>query len=154
VRVNDEAIEIAGANSRGYLRLVRLWRPGDQVQLDLQMPVERVYAHPLVRQDAGLVALQRGPLVYCLEGVDNPVELDRLALPVHAPLGAETAPDLLEGLVRVTATAQATEDGDGSALYRTTPPANAPVPIAAVPYYAWDNREPGQMAVWIREAGG
>jgi DUF1680 family protein len=154
VRINDEEMEIAGASSRGYLRLVRLWRPGDRVQLDLQMPVERVYAHPLVRQDAGLVALQRGPLVYCLEGVDNPVDLDRLSLPAPAPLGAEFAPDLLGGVVRVTSMAQAAEDGEGTALYRATPPATAPVPIAAVPYYAWDNRQPGQMAVWIREAGG
>ena len=55
----------------GYIRIERTWQSGDQVELTLPMPVERIEAHPSVRQDAGRVALQRGPVVYCLEEVDN-----------------------------------------------------------------------------------
>ena len=65
------------------------------------MPVERVYAHPDVRQDSGMVALQRGPLVYCLEQVDNPTPLQHIYLPQDADLTAQFDPDLLGGMVSI-----------------------------------------------------
>ena len=65
----------------GYAAIAREWAKGDRVRLDLDMPVERVRAHPEVRQDVGRIALMRGPLVYCLEGADNPISLNRVSVP-------------------------------------------------------------------------
>ena len=136
----------------GYLRLERRWHKDDVVQLDLPMPVERVYAHPAVRDDAGCVALERGPLVYCLEAADNRPALHRIALPLDAALTARHDPELLGGVTTIAGTALVEEDTPGDdALYRAVPPRTAPVSISAIPYYAWDNREPGEMRVWIRE---
>src|SRR5206468_7471004 len=70
VEVNGKRVEKA-APSKGFIAISRTWEPGDKVRLVLPMPVERVYAHPKVKADVGRVALQRGPVVYCLEGVDN-----------------------------------------------------------------------------------
>ena len=66
---------------RGYIKVRRQWQAGDRVRLDLDMPVERMYAHPQVGQDVGAVALQRGPLVYAVEQVDESVPVSQLRLP-------------------------------------------------------------------------
>lgn len=153
IRVNGDAIDISGALRGGYAYIRRHWRRGDIVELELDMPIERVYAHPAVRQAAGCVALQRGPIVYCLEGVDNPFPLHRLVLPADAKLEAEFEPELLDGVVTIRGEALLEDEGDWEGrLYRTAPPRRRPVPIKAVPYFAWDNREPGEMRVWIRES--
>ena len=116
------------------------------------MAVERLYAHPDVAADSGRVALMRGPLVYCLEGVDNPAPLHRIRLPVGAELTPRFAEDVLGGIVVLEGSAEAerVEDWSG-ALYRTDPPRWDAVPLKAAPYFAWDNREPGEMEVWLRE---
>jgi len=127
---------------KGYAILDRQWRAGDIVELDLAMPVRRVKAHPKVQADAGRVALQRGPLVYCLEAADNAFDLENLVLPATAPLSVEFRPDLLNGVCVVKGTAltpRSHQEGAES------------VDFVAIPYYAWDNREPGPMLVWIRE---
>ena len=148
----------AGAVTGGYCALERAWQTGDTVQLDLAMPVERVYAHPAVRQDAGRVALQRGPLVYCLEEVDNTAPPHRIALPRTRSLVANLDADLLGGLTTIGGPAVIEVAADGVPLYGDDPPALQPGRLTAVPYYAWANRRQGQMAVWIREvaegAGG
>lgn len=151
VTVNGQDASGMGSIHKGYLYLRRHWRRGDVVELELDMPVERVYAHPAVRQTAGCVALQRGPVVYCLEGVDNPFPLHQVALPPESRLEATFEPDLLGGVVTLQGEALLDEESGGD-LYRTTPPARRPVRIKAVPYATWDNREPGPMRVWIREA--
>ena len=131
----------------------RRWQSGDRVELDLPMPVERMYAHPLVRQDAGCVALQRGPLVYCLEETDNPVALHTMRLPKEAPLGVHFEHDLLGGVAAITGTALVADGTEwGRTLYRPESAPLIPRPLTAIPYYAWDNRQPGQMRVWIQEA--
>jgi len=112
------------------------------VDLEFPMPVQRVYAHPNVKADVGRVALQRGPIVYCLEGVDNNGKVRNLVLPKTAELSSEFHADLLNGVVVVKGTAVPRVKGDEAAQ---------PVPLTAVPYYAWDNRAPGQMIVWIAE---
>ena len=137
----------------GYARVVRTWRPGDEVELTLRMPIERVYAHPEVRAASGRVALQRGPILYCFEGVDNGPGVERLSLPRDAALEAVYEPGLLGGVTVIhgqAVRALPPEDEDG--LYTADPVRSETVPIKAVPYCVWENREPGDMVVWLREA--
>jgi DUF1680 family protein len=136
----------------GYIRLEREWRPGDQVRFEMDMPVERVYAHPEVLQDVGKVALQRGPLVYCVEQVDQEVPVNRLVLPKESQLLASFEPGLLGGVVKLTGQALVSEDQDwGKQLYRPQQAGLKAGMLTAIPYYAWDNRQPGGMAVWLPE---
>jgi DUF1680 family protein len=148
--VNGEPVEIAPFLERGYVRVERLWQPVDQVTLELPMPVERIYAHPHVRQTAGQVALQRGPLVYCLEAVDHSVPLQCILLPHDAQLSTHFEPELLGGVNVLTAEALAADSSDWDAtLYRAQAPVLKACRLTAIPYYAWDNRQPGQMRVWL-----
>lgn len=147
-RVNGADVPVT--HERGYLRLTRDWLPGDVVDLDLPMPAQRLWAHPEVRADIGRVALRRGPLVFCFEGQDQDAPLHRLRLPRAAALTPEFHPDLLGGIAVIRAEGSAVTE-PGPALYRTTPPSEAPSPLLAVPYYIWCNRGPNPMQVWIRE---
>jgi DUF1680 family protein len=151
VRINGEEIAAPTAD-RGYLRLTRRWADGDTVDLDLAMPVERVYAHPRVQADARCVALQRGPLVYCVEEADNLAPLHRLSLAPDAPMASRPDPALAGGMVCVQGDGQIlSEEGWDGMLYRHEPPTLAPQAITAIPYFFWDNRGAGQMQVWLRE---
>jgi hypothetical protein len=137
---------------RGYWVIQRQWSTSDEVTLTLDMPITRVYAHPDVRENAGKVALQRGPLVYCLEQGDHADPLHRLALPRTAELTADFNPNLLDGVVIITGDALATVDDEwADTLYRPQPARTEPTLLTAIPYYAWDNRAPGPMRVWLTE---
>jgi hypothetical protein len=140
--VNGQPVELE--IERGYARLVREWRPGDVVELELPMPVRRVRAREQVEADRGRVALQRGPLVYCVEWVDNSDgEVRNLTLPGDTPLSAEWVPDLLGGVVVVKGRAlRQASDGQGILM-------ETEQDFTAVPYYAWANRGQGEMLVWL-----
>ncbi len=149
--LNGAALEVLAPTANGYVRIAREWRAGDAVVLDLTLGVDRLYAHPRVRQDAGRVALRRGPLLYCLEGADNQRELNRIRLPATSVFEPRFEADLLEGVVALTAPVKEDETADwDGALYRTAPPATGDATIKAIPYFAWDNRAPGEMLVWMR----
>jgi DUF1680 family protein len=155
LRVQGEDQDVAAVAARGYAWLDREWRDGDVVELDLPMPVERVYAHPEVAAAAGRVALQRGPLVYCVEGVDHPgVPLHRLLLPRSAAFAPRFDSETLGGVVVLEGTgAVLTTDGrDEGCPYTWDRPRRQGVPLRAVPYFLWDNRAPGEMQVWLQEA--
>jgi len=149
--LNGQPVDLGRLVVHGYARIDRRWQAGDRIDLELPMPVERVYAHPEVRAAQGCVALQRGPIVYCLEAVDNPVPLGRLALPRAEEIQARFEPDLLGGVVTLTGMAVALQPVEGE-LYRPEPPRALPVQFKAVPYHAWDHRQPGEMLVWLPEA--
>lgn len=153
VTCNGAPVDLAVSATSGYVRLSRTWDDGDVIVLELPMPVERVFAHPEIQADLGAVALRRGPIVYAFEQIDQSAPLHRLALPVDAALHARFEPDVLGGLTMVEAVGSALSLDDWDVtLYRSTPrPAVVPCLIRAVPYFAWDNREPGPMRVWIRE---
>jgi DUF1680 family protein len=148
--LNGTAIPVV--TDRGYLKITRSWQAGDVVDLDLPMRPERLYAHPDVRHDAGRVALRRGPLVYCCEQNDNAVPVNRLCLPVQAPLTACARPDLLGGITVIEAQATA-EDATAwqNRLYATSRAARVATPLTAVPYYIWCNRSPNPMQLWLQE---
>ncbi|MCE5198058.1 MAG: beta-L-arabinofuranosidase domain-containing protein [Armatimonadota bacterium] len=150
VSLNGEPLEAADVE-KGYLKINREWRNGDKVELNFPMLVKRIYANPNVKQDSGMVAMQRGPIVYCLEGVDNSIQPHKILLPDDAEFEAVFEPDLLGGVVTIIADALCLDDqGWDGVLYNDTPPAARQCTIKAIPYYAWDNREPGWMSVWLR----
>jgi DUF1680 family protein len=157
VNVNGAPIETA-APAHGYIAIDRTWQSGDVVELHLAMPVQAVYVNPNVRQLQGRLALQRGPIVYCMEGVDNgAIGLERIALdPAQvAAFSVDYQPDLLGGVTVLCGPAEAiTEEGWNShTLYRRNRPSSvAPVDVVAIPYATWDNRAPGEMRVWFRTA--
>lgn len=152
--VNGQTVAVEPSTKNGYLAVSRTWQAGDVVELDLPMPPERVYAHPSVRMDVGRVALKRGPLVYCVEQVDNsdgPVQ--RLRLPRRSKVRTEQRDDLFDGVVTLAADALRLNDLEWSdALYRSEPPTEERVTLTALPYYLWSNREKGSMTVWLAEA--
>ena len=148
--VDGQAVDIQV--SQGYATLTREWQSGTEVRLSLPLPVQRVWAHPAVRADAGLVALQRGPVVYCLEETDVHQHLHRVVLPDTSEVTAHFDPSLLEGVAVLTALGRYDLSSDSTALYSSTPSGTEAISLMAVPYYAWDNREPGEMRVWLRRS--
>lgn len=154
VAVNGEAQKLEPVD--GYIVIAREWQNGDRVSLSLDMPVERVAAHPLIRQNAGQIALQRGPLVYCIEEVDNGAQLANVVLPSDAPLGVEFDPELFGGVAVITGDAYRVEPSNWSdAAYQPQSAVTytrTAFPMKAIPYYLWANRQEGEMRVWIRES--
>ena len=150
--VNGRGVNLADVTSKGYAKVKRLWSKGDRVELVLPMPVERIEAHPKVRQDRGCVALQRGPVVYCLEQVDNGPDLGGIVLPRNAKLTARKDARLFGGVGVITGKALRFDAGKWSdGLYRPVASKTRPAPIKAIPYFLWANRAEGEMLVWIRE---
>lgn len=150
--VNKTPVELL--LDKGYAVIEQTWNTGDCVELNMEMPVERVTAHPAVLQDAGRIALQRGPLVYCLEDVDHEITVDQILLPSNAPFEEHFVDDLLGGIMVIGGTALKPDLKDwNNLLYR--PKSLAPeyknTPIRAIPYYSWGNREKCAMVVWLRE---
>lgn len=140
--------------SHGYAKLHRLWQSGDRVTLELSMPVMRIKANPRVAADAGLFALQRGPLIYCLEGIDNSGHVRSLAIPRNAAFTTEFRADMLGGVTLIKGEALSVHAVVGdSDLYgqEKAYPGAIPVHFTAVPYYANTNRNSGEMQVWIAE---
>jgi DUF1680 family protein len=154
VHVNGDRLDMTTLLQDGYVRIHRRWQRGDEVRLELPMPVERVYAHPAVADDAGCVAIQRGPIVFCLEEVDNGASLHNVMLPRTAELTTEFDADCLGGITRVSADAlvSTADDWDSQLYRRARPPDVQPHLLAAIPYAVWDNRTAGQMRVWLRDA--
>lgn len=148
VKIGSKSYHNPGFDS-GYLELNRRWRKGDVVELNLPMSVQRIAANPNVVADQGLLALQRGPLVYCVEQCDLTAPLSSLALPADAEIKAEKDAGLFGGVVVLKGLGEVAPDQEWRrTLYQ---PAGAPtrVPLKAIPYYAWDNRQPGAMKVWL-----
>ena len=156
LRVNGSALEATPV--KGYLRLEREWKEGDEVLLEMEMAVRNVYADPHVTTNLGRIALQRGPLVYCFEEVDNDGPLETLVLPRSATLETRFEPGLLGGIVTISGSAMRVKQTmtgflpDLTGLYGMHTPQHSRVRFKAVPYYAWDNRTSGDMAVWMRES--
>ncbi len=151
ITVAGKRVRPADVDKHGYAHIRRTWRRGDRVELRLPMPVERVRAHPAVRQAAGKTALQRGPVVYCLEEKDNGPDLADVALPRTAAVSARFDRRFPGGgAVVLSARARRTRAQDKS-LYTTGRPRLRAVRIRAVPYFLWNNRGEGEMRIWLRE---
>ena len=135
IEVNGETfIDVRGRS--GFITIMREWKAGDEVRVRFAMPVRRVLAHEGVKDNAGKAAFERGPLVYAVEAVDNGGTALDLRVPSDARLDTSFTRSLLGGVQVVTGQAFR---GDRR------------VTFTAVPYFAWANRGPGEMAVWVRE---
>ncbi len=133
---------------KGYAIFKRTWRKGDVVMVSFPMPIRRVIADERVKEDAGRVALQRGPVVFCLEATDNGADVRDLVLPDGAKLQAFFRPDFLGGVEFIQgAGAIAGKGADGK-------PAAIKRDLFAIPYYSWANRGEGAMAVWLKRDQG
>ena len=154
VAVNDAAPAAVAAGR--YAAVERMWRPGDRVVLDFDLRVRFMEAHPYVDAARGCVAVTRGPLVYCAEQPDQAAGTHLLDCAVDASRAPETAwdGDLLGGVMTVRLDGrQASGPASDRRLYRpwrmhADAPA-VPVALTAIPYFAWDNRDPAPMAVWM-----
>ncbi|MDR0175599.1 glycoside hydrolase family 127 protein [Enterobacter sichuanensis] len=151
VSLNGEAV--AGEISRGYLYLTRTWQEGDAVTLTLPMPVRRVYGNPQVRQQAGKVALQRGPLVYCLEEADNGANLHNLSLPADSEFRVFAGKGIFAHKMLIQAEGMGCHVKDTDALwqYDRSPVQRQPQTLTFIPWFSWANRGEGEMRIWVDE---
>ncbi len=124
LRINGSPIKATVEN--GYISIRRKWTAGDRITLDLPMPVRRVIAHPKAIANKGLVALERGPIVYCAEFKDNDFPVGRLRLSDNAEFETKFEPDFFNGVVTI-------QSGG----------------MKFVPYYLYANRGEGWMHVWM-----
>lgn len=138
--------------NNGFVSINSLWKKGSKIELNLAMPVKRMRSHPKVRETAGKVALQRGPIIYCLEEVDNGEDLINISLPKSVSLETiNNAP--FNGTTAIVGEAHRLLDNETSEdLYHSYSFEVENIQIKAVPYSHWGNRNPGEMMVWIRES--
>jgi len=141
---------------KGYLHISQLWQEGDTLQLTLPMPVRRIYGNPLVRHQAGQVAVQRGPLVYCLEQADNGEQLHNLQLPRDARFSAVEGKGIFARKILLQAPGykQTAKDAENQALwhYDRAPSSRQPQVLTFIPWFSWANRGEGEMRIWVNEA--
>lgn len=147
VKVNGHAVKTA-LTADGYLTINRKWKKGDKVSLAFDMTPRKIVANPKVKDDAGQLAVQRGPLVYCAEWPDNKGEdIFQVMTPVNAPLSVSTT-KAIGGADQITVPVQRisyTKEGDLQ---------TAPGKLTLIPYYAWANRGEGKMMVWLPYRAG
>lgn len=125
--INGKRINVS--EEKGYA-VIKDWKSQDVIALDMDMPVEIVAADPHVKENFGKRVIQRGPLVYCMEEIDNPVYFDQIQLSPSTTFQTAFASDILNGIKTIKTNGRAQ-----SATF--------------IPYYAWDNRKAGKMRVWI-----
>ena len=128
----------------GYAVITREWKKKDIIEYTLPMNIHRVTANPKVQADEGKIAIERGPVVYCLEGDDNGSKLENIIIPDNAGLTATFKPDLLGGVTVISGEAvkfEPAEDGMQIKSEKLT--------FKAIPYFVWDNRGTTEMKVWF-----
>ena len=151
LKINGEEVE--AVPEKGYVLLNKVWKNEDNILLEMDMPVRLVEANPKVREDIGKAVVMRGPLVYCLEEADNGPQLQQIYLKEEPKFCTEFQPELLKGVVTIKAEGKrvSSHGWEGEGLYRTyTGKQFEDAELKFIPYYAWTNRTPGEMAVWVR----
>jgi len=127
----------------GYVNIQRKWKKGDVVELTLPMPVRRIQANDQVKDDKGKLAIQRGPIVYCIEGTDmGDKHVFNKYIPENTKMEFSYQKDLLNGVVTLKGTAKEISNENNQLTEKD-------VPFTAIPYSTWNNRGADEMAVWI-----
>jgi hypothetical protein len=155
LRLNDAPVRLDGCLRDGYAILRAPWKTGDRIDISFDMPVELIEAHPSVRADSGRVAIQRGPMIYCIEEVDNGANLAALSVPSDANLRPVFDNSFFGGVMSIVGVAERRSSaGWDGLLYRPEGRERKATRtnLKAVPYCAWGNRAPGEMSVWIRRS--
>jgi len=153
VKVNGK--EIAGAKAGEYLAIRRRWAENDTIDLSFDMTTHLLKANPAVTEDRGRVAFQRGPIVFCMEHLDQPEHTAGMNLAGYTVKndGVTTAhfdANLLDGVMVLTHPATISKSATDMALYfpaSTPKPPESPTTVKLIPYYAWANRESASMQV-------
>lgn len=150
IMVNGEAVN-ADVKSETYASITRTWKKGDMVTLEMPMETKLIEANPLVEECRGQVAVQRGPIIYCLESNDlNGVDIDNVAIPVDAKFEpVEMNIDGSRIMALETEAVNRSEKSWSNTLYREVSKDKNKVKIRLIPYYAWGNRGKSEMTVWI-----
>ena len=134
----------------GYAVISRAWNSGDELTVRFEMPIQRHFSNFEIAANRGRTAFSRGPMIYCAEETDNGHRLDRLIVDPEKPAAINCEPDELGDIVTLSVPGVEEELHEGP-LYLLSPPARNPCSIKMIPYYAWDNRAPGEMLVWLRQ---
>lgn len=142
ISVNGKKVDNT-VSPNGYIVLDRKWKKGDKIEVNFPMDVHRTLANDQVEEDRGKVSLERGPVVYCLEWVDNQDKVLNAVLEDDVTISTVYAPDQLNGIVRLEADAKSARRGQNNEVIIENKH------LTAIPYYAWANRGSGEMAVWI-----
>lgn len=153
ISVNGEPCEVEKAQ-KGYLAIKRCFRNGDVIDAELDMNTAVYRASEKVRENAGKVAVRRGPFVYCAESTDNGENLYLVRIDARAQMKAEYDAALLNGITKICAKGSRMKynDNKGGMLYYTDHEiVETPLDIVLIPYYAWANRGSNEMRVWIEE---
>ncbi len=151
VKLELDGSEIPIQSKMGYHYLEINEGETIEVKLIFKMSVLRNYCNPLVSEDIGKVAISRGPLVYCLEEVDNGDNLPGVSLPEDASFSYSFDPELLNGVGVITAIGNNVDSGNTELLYVREKPKKNEKKLTFIPYYAWANRGENEMLVWVRE---
>lgn len=137
IRYNGQIVE--AEFSKGYAIIDNEWNDNDEIELVLPLRVRRVVSHPFAKQNTGKVALQRGPVLFCAEGIDNEGKVLNISIPDTAKLDFEYNPLLLRGIYSITGDVVKTDVNMKKQLHK----------LVSIPYYAWSNRGENEMAVWF-----
>ncbi|HEY4337977.1 MAG TPA: glycoside hydrolase family 127 protein [Puia sp.] len=150
IQVNGKAVN--GQTRAGkYVELSHVWKAGDVIVLDLPMPAVLLEANPLVEETKGQAAVQRGPVVYCLESPDLGAGQSIFTVAIPATVRLEPRPMsigtshfmALEGMAKMLPA------GDGKLYQEVTVAPAKDTPVRLIPYYAWANRGASDMTVWL-----
>ncbi|MBR1912959.1 MAG: glycoside hydrolase family 127 protein [Treponema sp.] len=150
LRLNGQ--ECAAEKKDGYLLMHRTFKDGDELEYEMDLQVRVVFANPKVRENIGKAAVMMGPVVYCLEEHDNGKDLHQLRFVGHPDFYVRYEPDLLNGVNVITCKGfrLCTDDWGEDELYSFEHQLKIKdVPLTFIPYYAWNNRGPGEMMVWV-----
>ena len=160
VVVNGDALS-APIVSGDYVVIRRDWKAGDVVRVDLPMPVRHWESHPHLHENAGRIALSRGPILYCVESVDHEgAGFEDLVIDTQTPIDAVFEADTLSGIVvlRGAGYIRQKDEAWNAALYQPLAQGQAdlatPLALTAIPYFAWQNRGAAKMAVWLPHEHG
>lgn len=145
-------VEESYQTENGYARIARSWSDGDKLEWLLPLEAKLIAAHPQVRAAAGKAAIQRGPLVYCLEEADNGRPLASFTLSAEPKLSEQPISDQLGRYIAVEGDARVADEAAWSdnPLYQPLHKRTKLIRFKAIPYYLWGNRKPGEMSVWLR----
>jgi DUF1680 family protein len=155
VKMNGK--EFANAKAGEYLAIRRRWSENDTIDLNFDMTTHLLKANPAVTEDRGRVAFQRGPIVFCMEHLDQPerssgTNMADYTVETKGETAAHFEPTLLDGVVVLRHPAKISKSATETPLYfpaSTPKPPESPTTIRLIPYYAWANRESSSMQVWI-----